>query len=99
MDEVLLTLYCAVSDADGIAMEVRGISARPVHVRSETVYGHDFEDARIAEQVAGTLQRAAVTVVVPAAQAGALIAEVAQVRRAYPVRWVTTPVLAAGRMP
>ena len=99
MDDVLLTLYCAVSDADSIAMEVRGVSARPAHVRGETVYGYDFEDARISEQVAGTLQRAAVTVIVPAAQVRALVAAVAQMRRAHPVRWVTTPVLAAGRMP
>ncbi len=99
MDEVMLTFYCSPADADTLAVTVKAQSGQPVHLRRETVYGRDFGDARVAEQVAGALDRAALEVVTPRAQADALVTAVAQARRAQPVRWMMTPVLARGRLP
>ena len=94
----MLTFYCAASEADALALLLRGQSGLPVHVREEVVHGHDFGDAGVQEQVLGTLRRAAVALDVPRARADELIATVAGARRAHAVRWVITPVLARGRI-
>jgi hypothetical protein len=93
-----ITFYCAAAEAEAIAMTLRSASGRPVHVRSETVYGHDFGDARVSEQVVGTLQRAAVELIVERNSIDTLVAKITEARRAQPVRWVVTPVLARGRI-
>jgi len=98
MDEVLLTFHCAPREADTIAGTLRTLTGQPVHVRAETVYGRDFGDAVVTEQVMGTLARAAVDVVAPRTQAEELIAAVASGRRAHPVRWQMTALLARGRI-
>jgi len=98
MDEVMLTFYCVTAEADVIAVTLRAASGQPVHVREEIVHGRDFGDARVSEQVVGTLQRAAVELVVPLASVDALVARVAEARRAQPVRWVAVPILARGRL-
>ncbi len=98
MDDVLLTFYCAAAEADAIALALRALSGAPVHVRAETVHGRDFADARVSEQVTGTLDRAAVELVAARGKADALVAGVAGTRRAHPVRWIMTPVLARGRL-
>lgn len=95
----MLTFYCGPADADALAITLRAVSGQPVHLRAETVHGRDFADARIAEQVSGTLSRAALDVVTPRDQADSLVTAVGQARRAQPVRWVMTPVLARGRLP
>jgi hypothetical protein len=98
MEDVMLTFYAAAVEADAIAVAVRARSARPVHVHAETVHGRDFADARIAEQVSGTLQRCAVSVVTARADAEGIVAYVETLRRAQPVRWIMIPVIAAGRL-
>lgn len=98
MDEVVLTFHCAIGEADVIAKCVRSETGRPVHVREETVHGRDFSDAKVSEQVTGTLIRAAVEVIVPRERIEALAAAVGSARRAHPVRWQATPVIARGRI-
>jgi hypothetical protein len=98
MDEILLTFHCAASEADAIANCLRTETGNPVHVREETVYGRDFSDARVGEQVTGTLQRAAVEVVVARTRIEALTAAVGSARRAHPVRWQAVPLIAHGRI-
>jgi hypothetical protein len=98
MDDVMLTFFAAAAEADSIAVGLRTRSGKPVHVRTENVHGRDFADAGVAEQVAGTLQRCAVTLVAPRREADDLVAYVAGMRRAQPVRWIMTPVIAAGRL-
>lgn len=98
MGEVLLTFHCVTREADTIANTLRTLTGQPVHVRAETVHGRDFGDAGVTEQVRGTLARAAVEVLAPRAKADELVAAVASGRRAHPVRWQMTPVLARGRI-
>lgn len=99
MDDVLLTFYCAPADADAVAITLRAASGQPVHLRAETVHGRDFGDALISEQVAGTLNRAALDVVTPRDQAEVLVLAAGRARRGQPIRWLMTPVLAKGRLP
>ncbi len=98
MDDVVLTFYCAAGEADAVAKCLRTETGRPVHVRQETVHGRDFSDAKVGEQVTGTLLRAAVEVVTPRARIEALTMAVAAARRAHPVRWQATPLIAHGRI-
>lgn len=98
MDEILLTFHCVPHEADTIASLLRTLTGQPVHVRAETVYGRDFGDADVTEQVKGTLSRMAVEVVAGRAQTEEIVAAVAASRRAHPVRWQTIAVLARGRM-
>lgn len=98
MDEVLLTFHCVPHEADAIAGLLRTLTGQPVHVRAETVHGRDFGDADVTEQVMGTLSRMAVDVVAAHAQAEEIVAAVAASRRAHPVRWQMTAVLARGRI-
>ena len=98
MDDVVLTFHCAVIEADVIAQTLRRETARPVHVRQELVHGRDFSDATVSEQVTGTLARAAVEVIAPRDRTDVLVAAVAATRRAHPVRWQVTPLLAHGRI-
>lgn len=98
MDDVILTFYCAAGDADALATTLRGATGLPIHVREETVHGHDFGDAHIREQVMGTLHRAAVVLEVSREKGNSLISAVTTMRRAQPVRWVMTPILARGRI-
>ncbi len=99
MDDVRLTFYCGPADADALVFAIRAVSDQPIHWRAETVHGRDFGDAKISEQVAGTLDRVALDVVVPRPQAEALVLAVGRARRGQPVRWAMTPVLAKGRLP
>lgn len=99
MDDVKLTFHCGPGDADTLVAAIREISDQPVHVRAETVHGRDFGDARISEQVAGTLNRATLDVVARRDAAEAVVLAVGRAHRAQPVRWVMTPVLARGRLP
>lgn len=95
---VMLTFYCAPGDRDAVAEAIRALCANPIHLREELVIGLDFSDARTAEQVLGELDRAAVDVSVPQAEAEAVIAAVGASRRKLPVRWHITPLLARGRL-
>lgn len=99
MDDVKLTFYCGPTDADTLVDAIREVSDQPVHVRAEIVHGRDFGDARISEQVAGTLNRTALDVVARRDAAEAVVIAVGCARRGQPVRWVMTPVLARGRLP
>lgn len=99
MDDVKLTFYCGPIDTETLVGAIREISDQPVHVRAETVYGRDFGDARISEQVAGTLNRTALDVVARRDAAEAVVLAVGRAHRSQPVRWVMTQVLARGRMP
>lgn len=98
MDEVVLTFHCAIAEAEVIASSLRAASGRPVHVRQEIVHGRDFSDAKVSEQVTGTLIRAAVELIVARDRIDALTAVVAAARRAHPVRWHAAPVIARGRI-
>ncbi len=98
MDEVVLTFHCAVTDVEAVAQCLRAETGAPVHVRNETVHGRDFSDAMVSEQVTGTLRRAAVEVLVGRDRIDTLTAIVAASRRAHPVRWQATPVIARGRL-
>jgi hypothetical protein len=98
MGDAMLTFYCAVADADNVAMELRTVSNVPVYTSARTVYGHDFGDAQVAEQVTGTLQRAAVSLVVAQPDIDKCVQAVAHMRRGHSFRWVATPVLARGRV-
>lgn len=97
MPEVKLTLYTHARDAEAIADNLRAHLRTAVHVRAETVYGRDFDDARTAERVTGALDHAALEVILdPAALTGAL--RVAQdTRRSSGVRWIVTEMLDSGR--
>lgn len=98
MDEVVLTFHCAVTDVDAVVQCLRAETDAPLHVRNETVHGRDFSDAMVSEQVTGTLHRAAVEVLVGRSRVDALVTIVAAARRAHPVRWQATPVIARGRL-
>lgn len=98
MDDVVLTFHCVASEADAIAQCLRTETGRPVHVRAETVHGRDFSDAKVGEQVTGTLSRTAVEVLAPRDRIEALTRAVGAARRAHPVRWRATPVIAHGRL-
>jgi hypothetical protein len=98
MDEVVLTFHCAVTDVEAVIQCLRAETDAPLHVRNETVHGRDFSDAMVSEQVTGTLHRAAVEVLVARTRVDALVAIVAAARRAHPVRWRATPVIARGRL-
>jgi hypothetical protein len=98
MPEILLTIYCSGADAAPIAALLRDATRHPVHQRDETVHGLDFSDATTAESVTGRLDRCALDVRVVEAAAQALIAQVGALKRAGPVRWRLTPVIASGRL-
>jgi len=98
MAELLLTVYCSKSDAGPIAAMLRDATRHPVHQRDETVHGLDFSDATMAESVVGRLDRCAIDVRVEEGAAQALIAQVGSLKRAAPVRWRLTPVIASGRL-
>lgn len=98
MDDVVLTFHCALADADSIAQALRAESGKPVHVRQEVVHGRDFSDAKVSEQVTGTLMRGAVEVLVARGGIDNLVAVVSNARRSLPVRWNATPVIACGRI-
>lgn len=98
MAELLLTLYCGKGDAAVIAGALRDATRHPVHQRDETVHGLDFSDATAAESVTGRLERCAIDVRVEEDMAQSLIDLVAALKRAAPVRWRLTPVVASGRI-
>ncbi|QJU59852.1 DUF3240 family protein [Sphingomonas sp. AP4-R1] len=95
---VLLTLACAAADAEPIAEALRAACTAPIHLRDEIVRGLDFADAGTAERVTGALRRVAIELVVAADQVPALVSAVERSRRRLPVRWITLPVLAEGRL-
>lgn len=97
MPEVLLTVYCSRPDAAAVAAVLRDVTRHPVHQRDETVYGFDFSDASTAERVTGQLDRCTVEVRVDEDAAQDLIDRIGATKRAGPVRWRLTPVLASGR--
>lgn len=98
MAEVLLCFHCASADAEAIAEALRGVAQAPVHIRDERVLGRDFSDAGTGEQVLATLRRSAVELVIDEAMRASLVAAVECARRRWPVRWLTTPVSARGRI-
>ena len=98
MSRVLLTLICAVGDAEAIAEELRDRFQAPVHLRSEAVLGRDFDDAGTAERVAGSLARAAIDVELDGPDVAAAIEAARTARRRLPFRWRTTAVLDGGRV-
>lgn len=95
---VLLQFACAVADADPIVDALRAVSSAPIHVREEAVRGLDFADARTVERVTGALRRIAIELTVEAGDVPSLTQAVADSRRQLPVRWMTLPVLSAGRL-
>lgn len=97
MSRVLLTLICAVQDADAIALALRDHSHAPVHLRREAVLGRDFGDAATGECVAGTLARMAIEVELPADGAAAAVAAARGARYRRPFRWRVTAILDGGR--
>lgn len=98
MAEVLLTIYCSKADAGLIATTLRDATRHPVHQRDEIVHGLDFSDASTAESVVGRLGRCAIDVRVGDEAAQDLIARIGALKRAAPVRWRLTPVIASGRL-
>lgn len=98
MAEILLTFHCASVDRDLVAEALRAASGAPVHVRAEMVRGHDFGDARTAEQVTGNLDRQAVEAVVAEEALSAMVAAVGQAQCRLPVRWRAMPVIGHGRI-
>ncbi len=98
MDEFLVTFYCAQGDVDALVAVLRAASGAPVHVGQEQVFGHDFGDARTAEQVRGSMARARITLIVPAHDLDALVAVVTDARRTMPVRWHAQALQARGRI-
>lgn len=98
MSDILLTLYCAASDGQLIADHIGEARQTMVHLRSEQVFGRDFSDASPSERVSGQLRRCALDVILPKDAVPALIASIAALGRAAPVRWHTTPILSAGRL-
>jgi prolyl-tRNA editing enzyme YbaK/EbsC (Cys-tRNA(Pro) deacylase) len=98
MDDMLLTFYCATVDGEAVVAALRTATRAPVHLRSEQVFGHDFDDARTAERVRGSLERVAVTLIVAKDDVNGLVIAVTAARRALPVRWHTSPVSNSGRI-
>lgn len=98
MVEFHMTFYCAKGDCDVVVAALRGATKSPVHVRAEQVFGHDFGDARTAEQVRGSLGRAAIELVAAANEVDGLVAAVTDARRTLPVRWHTAPIAKRGRI-
>jgi hypothetical protein len=98
MTEVLLTVYCSKADAGLIASTLRDATRHPVHQRNEIVHGLDFSDASAAESVTGRLDRCAIDVRIGDEAASDLIARIGALKRAAPVRWRLTPVIASGRL-
>lgn len=96
--EVLLTILCAVADRAAILDALRGRARCPIHVRAEAVDGLDFSDASVGERVTGALDRLAIDLVVPAADARPLVDAAAAGNRRMPIRWRVTPVIASGRV-
>lgn len=97
MPERLLTVHCGRADAAIIAAALRDLTRNPVHQREETVHGLDFSDATAAESVTGRLDRVSLEVRVAEADAPAIMAQVGALKRAGPVRWRLTPIIASGR--
>jgi len=98
MADLLLTFHCAAADAAPIAEALHAAGEGPVHVRAEAVLGRDFSDATTAERVSGRLDRRAVELIVAEHRLTPSVAAVEAVRRACPVRWRTTPIIARGRL-
>lgn len=95
--EIVLSFYCARSDADAVVEAIRAVAGVPVHERDESVHGHDFDDAGTAEQVTGELRRAAIELRIAAERLEDVVAAVRAARRRLPVRWHAVAVLSAGR--
>jgi predicted P-loop ATPase len=85
-------------DTDAVLDAMRTVSRAPLHVRAETVRGHDFGDAAAAEQVTAELKRSAIECVDDEAIVLAIIEAVSCTKRRSPVRWHLTPVTVRGRM-
>jgi hypothetical protein len=95
---VLLRVTCAATDAEPIVEALRAACTTPIHVRSEIVRGLDFGDAGTAERVTGALRRVAIELVCEADTVASLVRAAEVSRRRRPVRWMTLPVLAEGRL-
>ena len=76
---------------------VRSVTRVPLHVRTETVHGRDFGDARAAEKVTATLKRSAIECVADSEDSAHILQAVKGASRRSPVRWHQTAVLARGR--
>jgi hypothetical protein len=98
MADMLLTFYCARPDTEAVVSTLRAETGSPVHVSEEIVFGRDFSDAGTAERVRGSLERSAVTLIVPQVELNRLATAVAGARRMLPVRWHACPVSIGGRI-
>lgn len=97
MPDILTTLHCAAGDTDAIVEAVRAVTRAPLHVRSETVHGRDFADAKTAEMVTATLKRSSIECVTDSVDGPAILEAARGAGRRSPVRWHQTAVLARGR--
>ncbi|PZO89130.1 MAG: DUF3240 domain-containing protein [Sphingomonas sanxanigenens] len=96
---IVLRLTCATADADPVVDALRAVSTAPIQVQDEVVRGLDFTDAGTAEHVTGALRRVAIELLADADDVPALVKAAELSRRRFPVRWMTLPVLEAGRLP
>lgn len=99
MAELLLTFHSAAIDAPTIGDALRLAFRVPVHIRSEAVLGLDFSDATTAERVTGSLDRAAIELILDTDRLQEAIAAAGRVKRKGPFRWQAIPILERGRMP
>ncbi|UZK70581.1 DUF3240 domain-containing protein [Sphingomonas sp. S1-29] len=99
MAELLLTFHSAAVDASTIGDALRAAFRVPVHIRGEAVLGLDFSDATTAERVTGSLDRAAIELIVEAELLRDAIAVAARTKRKGPFRWQAIPIIERGRMP
>ncbi len=97
MSQIVLTIFCAVQDAETIAEALRASLHIPIHLRREDVLGRDFADAGTGERVAGTLARMAIELELPAECVADAVETAKAARRRLPFRWRTIAMLDGGR--
>ena len=98
MLDLLLTLHCAVRDADMVIAALRAVSPAPIHIRSDAVRGWQFDDASTAERVSGELKRTTLELIIGESILPEALRAVTQARCELPVRWRTAPLLDHGRI-
>ena len=98
MSRSLLTIFCAVQDADAISAALRARTQGPMHMRREDVLGRDFADAGNGERVTGALARMAIELELAEEQVAEALEAATAARRRLPFRWRTTAVQDGGRV-
>jgi hypothetical protein len=98
MSRVVLTIFCAVADADPIARALQLVFYVPLHLRREDVLGRDYSDAGTAERVTGTLARVAIELEVHADQVTQAVEAASGAQRRLPFRWRTVAIIDGGRV-